>query len=123
MNDIPQCCYVCSLQGSTRKRDCLIIYGFTSRSGIFHLYGYVTIAGDGLQNLAYDQCSGPLSREDLYCATPAVTWDLGFSGLIQRTAPFSGLLRHTRGCGGSILTRILTGSRKRERMGDFDHEL
>jgi hypothetical protein len=46
---------------------------------------------------------------DLYCATPAVTWDLGFSGLIRRTAPFSRLLRHTRGCGGSILTRILTG--------------
>ena len=30
------------------------------------------------------------------------------TGLIQRTAPFSRLLRHTRGCGGSILPRILT---------------
>jgi hypothetical protein len=30
-----------------------------------------------------------------------------FSGLIRRTAPFSCLLRHTTGCGGSILTRIL----------------
>jgi hypothetical protein len=29
----------------------LIIYGFTSRSRIFHLYGDVTIAGEGLQNL------------------------------------------------------------------------
>jgi hypothetical protein len=48
---------------------------------------------------------------DLYRATPAVTWDLGFSGLIRRTAPFSRLLRHTRGCGGSILTRILTGGK------------
>jgi hypothetical protein len=38
-----------------------------------------------------------------------VTRDLGFSGLIRRTAPFSRLLRHTRGCGRSILTRILTG--------------
>jgi hypothetical protein len=28
-----------------------IIYGFTSRSRIFHLYGDVTIAGEGLQNL------------------------------------------------------------------------
>jgi hypothetical protein len=46
---------------------------------------------------------------DLYRATPAVTQDLGFSGLIRRTTPFSRLLRHTRGCGGSILTRILTG--------------
>jgi hypothetical protein len=31
--------------------DWLIIYDFTSRSRIFHLYGDVTIAGEGLQNL------------------------------------------------------------------------
>ena len=31
--------------------DWLIIYGFTSLSRIFHLYGDVTIAGEGLQNL------------------------------------------------------------------------
>jgi hypothetical protein len=29
----------------------LIIYGFSSRSRIFHLYGDVIIAGEGLQNL------------------------------------------------------------------------
>jgi hypothetical protein len=46
----------------------------------------------------------PLSREG-----SDVTRDLGFSSLIRRTAPFSRLLRQTRGCGGSILTRILTG--------------
>jgi hypothetical protein len=47
---------------------------------------------------------------DLYRATPTVTQGLGFSNLIWRTAaPFSCLLRHTRGCGGSILTRILMG--------------
>jgi hypothetical protein len=44
---------------------------------------------------------------DLYRATPAVTWDVGFYDLIWRTAPFSRLLQHTRGCGGSILTWIL----------------
>jgi hypothetical protein len=33
----------------------MIIYGFMSRSRIFHLYGDVTIAGKGLQNL--DLCS------------------------------------------------------------------
>jgi hypothetical protein len=53
---------------------------------------------------------GLWAGRDLYRATPAVTWDLSFSGLIRRTASFSCLLRHTRGCGGSILTRILTGS-------------
>jgi hypothetical protein len=33
----------------------MTIYGFTSRSRIFHLYGDVTIAIEGLQNL--DLCS------------------------------------------------------------------
>jgi hypothetical protein len=46
---------------------------------------------------------GLWAGRDLYRATPAVTRDLGFS------APFSRLLRYTRGCGGSILTRILSG--------------
>jgi hypothetical protein len=41
--------------------DWLIIYGFTSHLRIFHLYGDVTITGEGLQNLSL--CSGPLSRE------------------------------------------------------------
>jgi hypothetical protein len=63
-----------------------------------------------LQNLGL--CSalalGPLSREGYFRATPAVTRDLVFFRLIRRTAPFSRLLRHTRGCGGPILTRILT---------------
>jgi hypothetical protein len=40
-----------------------------------------------------------LNRE----VTPTVTRDLGFPGLIWRTAPISRLLRHTWGCGGSIL--------------------
>jgi hypothetical protein len=52
---------------------------------------------------------GLWALRDLYRATPAVTRDLGFSGLIRRTAPISRLLRHAWGCGGPILTRILTG--------------
>jgi hypothetical protein len=52
---------------------------------------------------------GLWAGSDLYRATPAVTRDLGFSGLIWRTTPFSRLLRFTSGCGESILTRILTG--------------
>jgi hypothetical protein len=49
-------------------------------------------------------------RWGLYHATLVVTRDLSFSGLIRRTTPFSRLLQHTRGCGGSIFMRILTGS-------------
>jgi hypothetical protein len=52
---------------------------------------------------------GLWAGRDLYRATPAVIQDLGFSSLIRRPAPFRRLLQHTRGCGGSILTRILTG--------------
>jgi hypothetical protein len=57
---------------------------------------------------------GLWAERDLYRATPVVTRDLGFFGLIRRTAPFSRLLRHSRGCGGSILTRILTGLMQEE---------
>jgi hypothetical protein len=53
---------------------------------------------------------GLWAGRDLYRATPAVTRGLSFSGLIRRTAPFSRLLQHTRGCGGSILAQILTGT-------------
>jgi hypothetical protein len=53
---------------------------------------------------------GLWAGRDIYCATPTVTRGLGFSGLIRRTAPFSRLLRHTRECGGPILTWILTGT-------------
>jgi phage FluMu protein Com len=75
---------------------------------------------------------GLWAGRDLYLATPAVTRDLGFSGLIRMAAcsiplktqngvwriyfcpdshgsPFSHLLRHTRGYGGPFLTRIPTG--------------
>jgi hypothetical protein len=68
------------------------------------------LAVKGFKMLAYARRWGPLSRGGggLYRATPALTQDLGISGLIRRTAPFSRLLRHTRGCGRPILTRILT---------------
>jgi hypothetical protein len=51
---------------------------------------------------------GLWAGKELYRATPAVTQTLGFSGIVWKTAPFSRLLWHTRGCGWSILTRILT---------------
>jgi hypothetical protein len=54
---------------------------------------------------------GLWAGRDLYRATPAESRDLGISGLIRRTAPFSRLLRHMRGCGGSILTQILAGNK------------
>jgi hypothetical protein len=59
---------------------------------------------------------GLWAGKDLCRATSAVTRDIGFSGLIWRTAPLSRLLRHTREYGGSILTWILTGCETRRKF-------
>jgi hypothetical protein len=90
--------------------DWLIIYGFTSRSRIFHLYGDITITGERLKNLG--PCSAPRAFEQGgIFIVPRLMWHgtSVFPASIRRIALFSRLLRHTRGWGGSILTRILTG--------------
>jgi hypothetical protein len=89
--------------------DWLIICCFTSRSRIFHLYGDVIITGRDAKFRPMLSAHGLWAGRDLYHATPAVTRDLGFSGFIRRTAPFSCLLRYTMECGGPILTRIRMG--------------
>jgi hypothetical protein len=66
---------------------------------------------------------GLWAGRDLYRVTPVVTQDLGFSGLIRRTAPFSRLLRHTRRCGGSILTLILTGVEEVTKLKEENEKL
>jgi hypothetical protein len=62
----------------------------------------ITTTGEGLLNISIT-CSalkGVLAGRDVYRVTPAVTWGLGFSGLIRRTAapPFSRLSYDTQGC-------------------------
>jgi hypothetical protein len=60
------CCRMCRSSSDLILQYRLIIYGCTSRSRIFHLYGNFTIAGEGLQNLGLE----PLSREEpLSCHT------------------------------------------------------
>jgi hypothetical protein len=59
---------------------------------------------------------GLWAGRDRYHATPAVTRGLGFSGLIQRTALFSRLLRHTRGC--ELIDYITSRSRIFHLCGD-----
>jgi hypothetical protein len=85
--------------------DWLIIYGFTSRSRIFHLCRWRAAKFRLMLG-----AKGLWAGRDLYRATPTVKRNLGFSGLIPNTAPFSRLLRHEWGCRGPILTRILTGA-------------
>jgi hypothetical protein len=66
---------------------------------------------------------GLWAGRDLYRATPALTCDLCFSGFIRRTAPFSRLLQYAWGCGGSILTRVLTGQWCHDRIAIYCHEI
>jgi hypothetical protein len=82
---------------------------FTSRSRTFLLYGDVTITDEGLQNLGLCPALRAFEQGEILIATPAVSHGLSFFCLKRRTAPFRSFVRHTRGCGGSILTRILTG--------------
>jgi hypothetical protein len=50
-NESPKKHSLSFFQTRLTKQKRLIIYGFTSRLRIFHLYGDVTTAGEGLQNL------------------------------------------------------------------------
>jgi hypothetical protein len=49
-----------------RMIDWLIIYGFTSRSRIFHLYGDVTITCEGLQNLGLCSALGSFEQGRIF---------------------------------------------------------
>jgi hypothetical protein len=85
---------------------------------LFHWYRDVYFAGERLQNLGLCSALRAFERGGIFIVPHLlyVTWDFGFSGLIRRTAPFRHLLRHTWGCGGSILTRILTGLFKQKKI-------
>jgi hypothetical protein len=89
--------------------DWLIIYCFTLKNISFtwmrHYYRWRAAKFRPMLG-----AQGLWAGRHLYSVTPALTRGLSFPDLIRRTAPFSRLLRHTRGCGGSILTWILTTS-------------
>jgi hypothetical protein len=74
-----------------KSLDWLIIWGFTSCSRIFHFH---RMAAKFRPMLG---AQGLWAGRDLYRATDTVTQGLDFSDLIQRNAPFSRLLQHTRG--------------------------
>jgi hypothetical protein len=97
-----------------KHQDWLIDWLFTVLRPTQEFFTYIETSPlpvKGLKIWAYARRSGPLSREgSLSCHTYCDSIrDLGFSGPIRRTAPFSRLLRYTRGCGGSIPTWISTG--------------
>jgi hypothetical protein len=97
--------------------DRLIIQCFMSCSRIFHLYGYVNISGEGLQNLGLCSALRAFEQGGIFIV-PHLLWHRTFvvSGLIRRTDPFSCLLRHTRACNRPILTHILPDSLRSSSM-------
>jgi hypothetical protein len=76
--------------------------------GNINMFSMLDVMPDRFSDIAH--CNRPnmlcaqglWAGRDLYRATPAVTRDLGFSGLIRR------------GCRGTLLTQILTGKLIRE---------
>jgi hypothetical protein len=44
----------------------MIIYCFMSRSRIFHLYGNITITGEGLQNLGLSSALGAFEQGGIF---------------------------------------------------------
>jgi hypothetical protein len=89
----------------------LIGHSLTSRSKIFTYMERSPLPVKGCKILAYAWRSGPLSREgslscDTYCDTGP--WFF-LSHPTDRPIQWPPTTQHTRGCGGSILTRILTG--------------
>jgi hypothetical protein len=76
-----------------------------SRSRSSHLYGDVTIAGEGLQNLGL--CSALWAFEQ--GGIPIVPHLLWHGASVSSVSSKSRLLRHARGWWGLILTRILLG--------------
>ena len=55
--------YIYHIPWTTSLTLCLFVWGFSSHSRIFHLYGDLTIAGEGLQILTYARHSWPLNSE------------------------------------------------------------
>jgi hypothetical protein len=89
--------------------DWLIIYSFTSRSRIFHLYGDITITGEGLQNLGLCSALRSFEQGGIFIV-PHLSWHgTSVFPVSSKGPPHSVASYDTRGCGGSILTWILMG--------------
>jgi hypothetical protein len=86
----------------------LFDYRFTSRS---RMLSYLeTTTSEGLQNLGLCSTLRAFEQGGIFIV-PYLLWHGAsvFPVSPEGPPPFSCLLRHTRGCGGRILTRILKG--------------
>jgi hypothetical protein len=64
---------IMTIHVSINQTDWLIIYGFTSHSRIFHLYGDVIINGEGLQNLGLCLALRAFEQEGIFIM-PHLLW-------------------------------------------------
>jgi hypothetical protein len=71
----------------------------------FYLKGDVTIASEGLQNLGLRAALSAFEQR-VFFIVPHL---LRFLQSHPKDHPTQSLLRHTRRCGGTVLTRIITG--------------
>jgi hypothetical protein len=86
----------------------IIIYGFTSRSRIFHLYGDVTITGEGLQNLVLCSALRVFEQGGIF---PAVTREFGFFFRVSSKGPPHSVASYdTQGDVEDLLPRSLQAS-------------
>ena len=78
--------------------DCvlLVVYCLTFHSELFNSYGDVTVRGESCKFRPRLGTYSLWKRRYLYRVTSAVTLNLGFCGLIQKTAQFSRLVKLTR---------------------------
>jgi hypothetical protein len=73
-------------------------------------YEDVTITSEGLQNLGlHAWCSRPFEQEGIFIVPHLLWHGTSVFPVSSEGLPHSVALRHTRGCGGPILTQILTG--------------
>jgi hypothetical protein len=113
------------------KNHYLFIYCFTSCSRVFHIYGDVTITGEGLQNLSLCSALRAFEQGEMFIV-PHLLWHGAsvcsvssegpphsvssydtqgmwriYSNPDPHGSPISRFLRHKRGCGEPILTPII----------------
>jgi hypothetical protein len=88
--------------------DWLTIYGFTSRSRLLHLYGDVTITGEGLRNLGLCLALRAFEQGGILIVPHPMLHGASVFPVLSEGPSHSVASYDTRGCGGSILTRILT---------------
>jgi hypothetical protein len=81
-------------------------YGFTSRSRIFHLYGDVTIAGEGLQNLGLWSALRTFEQGRIFIVPHLMWHGASFFPVSSEGLPHLVASYDTQ---GSVLTRILKG--------------